>query len=1514
MKQRNILGLLGLFTSALFAVPAMAQTDPTELGGGKKAYVLLIIDSSASMEQTTVADGKFPTTDYDFSGTADLHPSFTGGSASWQIGDHMDAANVQGFGSCFIYHPSGAGCDPYGRPGWRTTVGGWSVAAPPASWDAIGPSNATAVTSMRGLYQPTYDCGQGPGSCTGVNGSYGWRMQDPTQSRHVTVKEILTGNMILLPTDAASLSFEPDYYDARVFGPGCWFLPRQRFASAQPVDDQMYCLNSVPFDATPDFDQPFPHFQEVFDVQQATGVLDTLGTTALFAVAAFDGFREKLDPPWPAAGAFNDILDDQILGSSPSDVSSIRDPANGKFEDSDDCDGDGTPGDDCYNLGIWQVIGPTDFQIPATLLPELSAYTQIAINDTGFLRDSNASEFTLSVDETESKKNAFLGATFSASFKDFARDISLAKQPIARATPIAAAIHDVYQFMSWGQSVVAGGSNVTEDPINDDLFAECRPKHVVLLTDGQPAPERDPANPGGISDTLNESFGYTASRYTYDTAEAEINAFVNDIDDTVPPNNGTATLADLAKYNPRVHIFGLNLDTTDDLAVAKMARMAMEGRSCASALVPELIPSGQSYDTGNGVMDTGTCLAGCLVSQTAAVDAVTTGYSWTHPQSGDVYDCGDYPALILDDNDPARLSAALSSFMSALVDTSGLTSRTRLVVANRLDDVTVPGGGQYRVYSGVRVGGGSAWWRGVINRNTLRCDNAPVPEVSLDHEVGTQVEFNPIGGNPVNRVPSDNRRVWTSIPNSSIWDFTNRRPATIVAPNPTYPMQYDLQEVADNRDEFQETYVTPVTTGANRVLGTRVPFESTSIEDAFPTAPTTIPPYAEYNVVDQTELDAVVNVFRARIRERVSEARGGNIPSFPAPSGGLIENDRVIGGILNSNPLVVGPPDLDLPIASYREFRARYADRQTMLYVSSMDGLLHALHLGKLTGRITVRQKTEANTYPSADSITSCAVQPCDAEDQREAWAYMPWMVHRRLSSFKNSQAYLMDGAPVARDVRLCNEIGANNTNTQACGSVCNTAGCVIAGVDQWRTVLVQGAGGAGSGYYAMDITRPGGLQLDRVTSGLKVENPDPILLWEFDREWERAQLEYFNATPSERPRVISPTPPAPGYDTGCTGGMSDLERAPLMGLSVSEPEIATAIVNGQQRPIVVFGGGAKDPGNNGCGGSASGMAIYVVDLQTGSLIRRFTSFYDTAGTATTFMSATPSRFVGSPAVYDASSGAVATRGFIGDDAGRLFKLDFRNPDPASWRVDLFFDPATNTDLNVGSPTWGPGGFKPAVALNQQRQVVVIYGLGETGDVVSNGQTQAMIALTEDRITGAASLAWAEIFEDGEKVTGAPIVFNANVYFPTYKLDPAMLCEPGRARIWGVTLADLDPSGITANGVFGGNPDLASATGITVGPGDKWYSPIDPTLVRGLTVTLGKLCTVDDIGTDNPVFSTGDRPQPELIAQTSGPVVNSLQNPDASTTPLEVNALDRVGLRIEPPQSQTVPLSWAPLF
>jgi hypothetical protein len=583
--------------------------------------------------------------------------------------------------------------------------------------------------------------------------------------------------------------------------------------------------------------------------------------------------------------------------------------------------------------------------------------------------------------------------------------------------------------------------------------------------------------------------------------------------------------------------------------------------------------------------------------------------------------------------------------------------------------------------------------------------------------------------------------------------------------------------------------------------------------------------------------------------------------------------------------------------------------------------------------------------------------------DQREAWAFLPQLIHNDLSLFQGKQPYLIDGTPVVKDVRLCHKDEAFNQNKQACRYECSNDDCRDqAEYNQWRTVLVAGLGQAGSGYFALDVTRPGGEHNASTTiSGIQV--PDPVPLWEFDSNWERGQVETIGAN---YPELVYPS------DSSLVSDGEDLSDScqdqpyfwdlPFMGRSVGEAAIGTLAVKSEfgsnsgddrlRRPVAIFTAGDFGSFGPGCAREERvGRAIYVVDMQTGTLLRRFVSYIDDSSG-----SSVEQRFeapvVGSPALYNGFPGSLVTRGFVGDKRGRLFRIDFSSDDPSQWEAKLFFDPADSDDIpDVDS--FGPASYKPALSLGTaatSNDLLIFYGLGERGDLSASGQTQLMIGLREEisvdfnsgpgESTAEASYLWHVEFEEAEydgdgdatggqteKLTGAPVVFNRGVYFTTYVEPAENRCEPGWSRIYGMKYeGKLDTTAVPpepAKEPEGAIETLPSEGGVTTqgGQGDNaastdtsdwYYEPAtapdvaESVVVRGLTVTLGPVCSTDPASAGG-MRNSGSR-QPTLVAQTSA--ADALPGDTVSASGSDA-ALTSIEHKLPEPESQNIPLSWA---
>ena len=162
-----------------------------------------------------------------------------------------------------------------------------------------------------------------------------------------------------------------------------------------------------------------------------------------------------------------------------------------------------------------------------------------------------------------------------------------------------------------------------------------------------------------------------------------------------------------------------------------------------------------------------------------------------------------------------------------------------------------------------------------------------------------------------------------------------------------------------------------------------------------------------------------------------------------------------LADIINSNPVVVGPPSRIYTDNGYDAFRSNqaYAARDRVIYVGSNGGMMHAF---------------------DADLAT--------AGGGRELFAYVPSFVYPRLHKLTDlgygHEAYV-DGPIAEGDVFI------------------NGA---------WESVVVGSGGIGGQGVYALKVTNPGS-----ITAG----NPMGLALWEYTHERDRKHMGYLLGRPA---------------------------------------------------------------------------------------------------------------------------------------------------------------------------------------------------------------------------------------------------------------------------------------------------------------------------------------------------------------------------------------------------------------
>ena len=163
------------------------------------------------------------------------------------------------------------------------------------------------------------------------------------------------------------------------------------------------------------------------------------------------------------------------------------------------------------------------------------------------------------------------------------------------------------------------------------------------------------------------------------------------------------------------------------------------------------------------------------------------------------------------------------------------------------------------------------------------------------------------------------------------------------------------------------------------------------------------------NTSPETELDDGLG------EKRLAYLRGERNDELGKPGGIFRSRDRVLGDIINSNPVYVGAPSLRVQGENYQQFYQDNKNRTKAVYAGANDGMLHAFN----------------------------------ADDGTELFAYVPNALTRNLPALTypeyQHRPYVDGGISVAEA-----RVGG-----------------------QWKTVLASAMGGGAQGVFALDVTQP---------------------------------------------------------------------------------------------------------------------------------------------------------------------------------------------------------------------------------------------------------------------------------------------------------------------------------------------------------------------------------------------------------------------------------------------------------
>ncbi len=571
-----------------------------------------------------------------------------------------------------------------------------------------------------------------------------------------------------------------------------------------------------------------------------------------------------------------------------------------------------------------------------------------------------------------------------------------------------------------------------------------------------------------------------------------------------------------------------------------------------------------------------------------------------------------------------------------------------------------------------------------------------------------------------------------------------------------------------------------------------------------------------------------------------------------------------LGAILHSNPVIVPAPSAQTRDDSYRLFATRNFNRPQMLYVATIDGLLHAFDATSEPGT-TYTDTTTALDDPAAATLKN-----------NEMWAFIPPAVIPTLvANYPGGGSNLLDGAPVVKDVVLDRTAGQTTDSTK------------------WHTVLLAGLGGPGRGYFALDVT-------------------DPLVA----SHWA-AKTGALPGSPADSPVQAVGVPPTTGFGPHFLWQLAKIPTAvagdgQLFGKHAATPALATLAIKDSSSVVhevgvAILPGGVDDGpfgicdrlsntttsyvagatpdatpettawkvrkrvrrwSQAGCSGGVPGRSVTIVRLDNGQIIKAFGRYSATASQSDLTQALntkgvvinTPldSPMTGTPVVYPAQTGAVATKFFIGDADGTIWKFDVSSNDPANWGAQMFFDTfgqtlwanvpnpgGANRGTKPGAGTTGlsaddeyaaasqPIGLLPITSLDPQGNLVLHVATGDQDTFASTvfipgkdddkddllAAYNFLYSITEKiDSTGLnlrANVNWYLPFVDGERVTGPMSVFDSKLFFATLAPSASSACGAGSGRIWGldyVTVAtgcSVNPQNVGC----GGTPLMTPLTG-----------------------------------------------------------------------------------------------------
>jgi type IV pilus assembly protein PilY1 len=483
-------------------------------------------------------------------------------------------------------------------------------------------------------------------------------------------------------------------------------------------------------------------------------------------------------------------------------------------------------------------------------------------------------------------------------------------------------------------------------------------------------------------------------------------------------------------------------------------------------------------------------------------------------------------------------------------------------------------------------------------------------------------------------------------------------------------------------------------------------------------------------------------------------------------------DDAALGAIYHSTPAISGAPLYDTADPAFNNFRRipEIANRPQVLFVGTTDGVLHAFSTGDYN-----------NSIPRANWR--------DLRAGEELWGFVPAMLLNDLRTNLTSQQFLMDGAPVIRTVNIDRSLGA--------------------GVDGYRTILTMGMREGGNAYIALDITDPFNPQfLWQVSSpaiGKTYGQPGLV----------QARFRRTTAAPvTEGAIAILPGGVGQRATGGiaCDGGSTQSLRSPVGSPYVTKvPQPSGNPDNATHRFDVKCW-------------SEVGRSLTFLDASDGFLLKQIWLDNPGAALSTSNQPFFPSPLVSAPQAFPDDVASVATRAFITDADGVIWRIELGSPDvlpnqpQSGWTARPFHDIFWDKNFAEGELTYEA----PLLSIDSSGLPIVIVGTGDTANFTKPTVENRIVSLTEIPVQTtpgypsgyAASMNWelrvkpgttSTEFTDGttatvdglapsELVTGSMGLFEGQLFAGTFiaVANTDNVCDNGRGRLFALDYIQPD--------------------------------------------------------------------------------------------------------------------------